>query len=208
MRVSIDNSFPGFNMLFLSSEITSIKELYDTLDKDKEEVILNTHNIKKITDFFNSTDKTNLLSKQMLEEYGLFEEAIPKEIVVIDYELCGNKYINSLKTIHCFEIIDENIIEFIKNSREKFYKLLKQSDEKKIISKYSLSYESCIAIDSITYNKEKSYISVQFSVNYILDMNDPEYFLFFKDKNCYFTLNVDPYNKIRVSMKTKYFKQG
>lgn len=208
MRISIENSFPIFNMLFLSSEITSFQELYDILDKNKEDVILSPVNIEKIIHFFNCPHKNSLLSKQMLEEHGLFGEAIPDIISIVGYDLRGGQYINTLKTIHCFEIIDENIIEFIKDSKKDFYEILNKSNKNNIISKYSLIYEDCIKVKNILYNKKTLHMSVQFSVDYMLDVNEPEYFNFFKDKNCYFTINVDPYNKVRISMKTQYVREG
>lgn len=208
MRVCIENSFPGFSMLFLSPEMTSFQELYDMLDKNREDVILNPTNIEKITNFFNSPDKNSLLSKQMLEEHGLFEEAIPDIIAIVDYDLRGGQYINTLNTIHCFKIINEDIIKFIEDSKKDFYELLNRSNENNIISKYSLKHEDCIKIKNIRYNKKTSYLSVQFSVDYMLDVNKPEYFNFFKDKHCYFTVNVDPYNKVKISMQTQYVREG
>lgn len=208
MYINIKNSFPGFSSLCFYSGINVIEELYNALDKKNEDVILNPLNIDKINNFFNDHQKNKSISEALLQQYGLIHHAIPKNVFILEYILESNRYINSLSTSHCIQITDKNIIEYINNSKQHFYDMIKDSDRNNIISRYSLRSSEYINVDSLSFNEKTKRISVSFSIDYMLEKNDYKYFDFFRDKKCYFKANVDSYDKVRISMKTQYTKQG
>lgn len=203
MNITINRKLPYPMELeyFDDVKLEGLKNFYKTLSMESETILLSPFNFKKIINYFNNKDNINTLNKDLLEKYGLTELVTPDDIFIIDFE-CANQYLNGISTIHSMNIIDKELSDFITHSKKDFLEVLKASDTKDIMNKYSLRFEENIQI--IELEKRASTVYLKLRANYMLEKIDFSHFDYYKTKKIHYTADVSQYNETRVTVETYY----
>lgn len=203
MRITINRKLPYPTELecFDDVKTQSLKDFYRTLSMESETILLSPFNFKKITDFFNNKENITTLNKELLERYGLTDLVSSEELFIIDFE-CNNQYLNGICVIHPMDILNTELANFIDHSKKDFFNLLKNSDNKDIMSQYSLCYEE--TIDIIELENRNSTIYLKLKANYMLDQVDFSHFDYYKKEKIYYTAKVNQYNETRVTVEKSY----
>lgn len=203
MIITLNKDLPCIMELSCTEDeiLPDLKAFYETLSTKSEIVLLTPFNIKKIIDYFNDEDKVKHLAKNLIEYYGLKNIATSDDIFLIDFEL-SRLNINRIKTIQPIEITDTRVVEFIDNSKEDFFKLLKNSNNKDLISKYSLYNEN--VIDILDFQNNYSSVSLKLKATYMLEGVDTSHLDYYKFEKVYYAANVNHFNETRISIEKTY----
>lgn len=186
---------------FEDVKLEGLKDFYKTLSMESETILLSPFNFKKIINYFNNRDNINTLNKDLLEKYGLTELVTSDDIFITDFD-CANQYLNGISTIHPMNILNKELSDFITHSKKDLLEVLKASDTKDIMSKYSLRFEENIKI--IELENRNSTIYLKLSANYMLEKIDFSHFDYYKTKRIYYTADVSQYNETRVTVEKYY----
>lgn len=203
MHININRKLPYPMELeyFDDVKLEGLKNFYKTLSMESDTILLSPLNFKKIITYFNDKDNISKLNKDLLEKYGLTDDVISDDFFIIDFE-CNSKYLNGINTIHPMKIINNNIANFIDESKKDFFDILKSSDSKNIMSKYSLRHKDTIEITELENRSSTIYLKLR--ANYMLEQVDFSHFDYYKTQKIYYTANVSQYNETRVTVDKYY----
>lgn len=203
MIITLNKDLPCIMELSCTEDeiLPDLKAFYETLSTESEIVLLTPFNMKKIIDYFNDEEKVKNLSKNLIEYYGLKNIATSDDILLMDFEL-SRLNINRIKTIQPIEITDKRVGEFIDNSKKDFFTLLKNSNNKELISKYSLYNEN--VIDIIDFQNNHSSASLKLKANYMLEDVDTSHLDYYKFEKAYYIATVNHFNETRISIEKTY----
>lgn len=203
MHITVDRKLPYPMELeyFDDVKIEGLKNLYKTLSMESDTILLSPFNFQKLITYFNNRDNINTLNKDLLEKYGLTELVTSDDIFIIDFD-CANQYLNGISTIHSMNIVNNELSDFITDSRKDLLEILKASDTKNIMSKYSLCFEENIKITELENRASTIYLKLR--ADYMLEQVDFSHFDYYKTKKIYYTANVSQYNETRVTVEKYY----
>ncbi len=203
MIITLNKDLPCIMELSCTEDeiLPDLKAFYETLSTKSEIVLLTPFNIKKIIDYFNDEDKVKHLAKNLIEYYGLKNIATSDDVFLMDFEL-SRLNINRIKTIQSIEITNTRVGEFIDNSKKDFFTLLKNSNNKELISKYSLYNEN--VIDIIDFQNNHSSASLKLKATYMLEGVDTSHLDYYKFEKVYYAAKVNHFNETRISIEKTY----